>query len=73
MIYFLPRDKYFKVAFVFGQKATDIIAESDVSLKIKNELLQAKKYAEGRGISIDVLSDQIIPDIKTLIEIKLAN
>jgi hypothetical protein len=31
IIYLLPRDKYFKVAFVFGQKATDIILESNIS------------------------------------------
>ena len=54
IIYFLPRDNYFKVAFVFGQKATDIILNSDISESIKNELAQARKYAEGRGIRIEV-------------------
>jgi len=73
IIYFLPRDKYFKVAFVFGQKAVDTIMESDISLEIKNELQQAKKYAEGRGIRIDVNNDLILPDIKKLVEVKLAN
>ena len=73
IIYFLPRDKYFKVAFVFGQKATDIIMESDISPEIKAELMQAKKYAEGRGIRIDINDNLRIPDIKKLIEIKLAN
>lgn len=73
IIYFLPRDKYFKVAFVFGQKAVDSIMESDISLEIKNELQQAKKYAEGRGIRIDVNNDLILPDIKKLVEVKLAN
>ncbi len=73
IIYFLPRDKYFKVAFVFGQKATDIILSSDISPVIKSELEQAKKYAEGRGIRIDVKNDKILPDIKRLIEIKLNN
>lgn len=73
IIYFLPRDKYFKVAFVFGQKATDIVLSSDISLDIKTELEQATKYAEGRGIRIDVKNDLILPDIKRLIEIKLDN
>lgn len=54
IIYFLPRDNYFKVAFVFGQKATDTIMESDVSPGIRNDLEKATKYAEGRGIRIDV-------------------
>ncbi|NOQ24449.1 MAG: DUF3788 family protein [Bacteroidales bacterium] len=73
IIYFLPRDKYFKVAFVFGQKATDIVLESNISPDIKTELAQATKYAEGRGIRIDIKNDSILPDIKQLIEIKLKN
>lgn len=43
IIYFLPRENYFKVAFVFGQKATDIVLESDISGKIKTDLKMAKK------------------------------
>ena len=73
IIYFLPRDNYFKVAFVFGQKATDIILNSDISESIKNELAQARKYAEGRGIRIEVNDGSKIFDIKKLVDIKLAN
>jgi hypothetical protein len=73
IIYFLPRENYFKVAFVFGQKATDIILSSDISIDIKTELEKARKYAEGRGIRIDIKNDLILPDIKRLIDIKLNN
>ena len=45
--------------------------ESSISLEIKNELKQATKYAEGRGIRIDMKNDSILPNIKRLIEIKL--
>ena len=47
--------------------------ESDIAPEIKNELAQARKYAEGRGIGIDVKNNLNIPDIKKLLEIKLAN
>lgn len=73
IIYFLPRDKYFKVAFVFGQKATDFILDSDISSDIKNELSNAKKYAEERGIGIDVKNEEVISDIQRMVEIKLDN
>lgn len=73
IIYFLPRENFFKVAFVFGQKATDFILESDIAPKIKNDLEQATKYAEGRGIRIDIKDNLILSDIKKLIVIKLAN
>lgn len=73
IIYLLPRDKFFKVAFVFGQKATDIIMQSQISQAIKTELSAAKVYAEGRGIRIDIKNDNIIADIRKLIDIKIDN
>jgi hypothetical protein len=73
LIYLLPRDKFFKVAFVFGQKATDQILESTISEDIKKELMAAKVYAEGRGIRIDIKDNSNIKDIYQLIKIKIAN
>lgn len=71
LVYLLPRDKFFKTAFVFGQKATDEILKSDVSDSIKNELNAAKVYAEGRGIRLEVKDKTLISDIKKLISIKV--
>ncbi|MEI8045872.1 MAG: DUF3788 domain-containing protein [Bacteroidota bacterium] len=73
IIYLLPRDRFFKVAFVFGQKATDMIMKSEIANSIKTELDSAKVYAEGRGVRIDIKDNTIIDDIKELIDIKLAN
>ena len=72
IIYLLPQQGCFKAAFVFGQKAVDQVLQSEISTEIKTELQQAKVYAEGRGIRIDV-KDTSIPDLKRLVEIKLAN
>jgi hypothetical protein len=71
IVYLLPRDKYFKAAFVFGDKAIDTITQSNISQTITNELLAAKKYTEGRGIRIDVLATEILPDVQHLVAIKL--
>ena len=71
IIYFLPREGYFKVAFVFGQRAFDKIIDSDISDIIKDDLAGAKKFAEGRGIGIDVRDSDILADIFTLVGIKL--
>lgn len=73
IIYLLPRATFFKVAFVFGQKAMDAIMQSGVSSVIKSELEAARVYAEGRGIRIDINDSKIIGDIKLLIDIKLAH
>ncbi|MDR2680411.1 MAG: DUF3788 domain-containing protein [Tannerella sp.] len=73
IIYLLPRDGFFKVAFVFGQKATDEVLKSKVATAIKTELESAKVYAEGRGIRIEVKDGKVINDVKDLINIKLEN
>lgn len=73
LIYFLPRDKYFKVAFVFGNKASDEILNSDISEEIKSEIKNAKVYAEGRGIRLEVKNNVQVNDIKKLITIKISN
>jgi hypothetical protein len=73
ILYLLPRDGYFKVAFVFGEKAVQRIISSNVKLEIIKELQAAKLYAEGRGIRIPVRDSTLINDIKELIDIKLAN
>jgi hypothetical protein len=72
IIYLLPRDGFFKVAIVFGPKATDMVMKSDVSESIKSELTAAKAYAEGRGIRIDVRDETVVKDIIKLINIKIS-
>jgi hypothetical protein len=73
IVYLLPRSQSFMVALVFGEKATREVLDSEISTSIKTELEAARVYAEGRGIRIDVASEQILPDIKKLIDIKLAH
>jgi len=72
IIYMLPRDKFFLVAFVFGEKATIDALGSNISPEIKSIIETAKVYAEGRGFRIEVITEDIVGDIKKLIDIKLA-
>jgi hypothetical protein len=73
IIYFLPREGYFEVAFVFGDKALEKILKSNIRASIKEELQIARKYAEGRGIGIEVRNSDILGDIQNLIQIKLSS
>lgn len=73
ILYLLPRNGFFKTAFVFGQKATDTILSANIDDSIKHELLTARVYAEGRGIRIDVHDSGLLEDLKFLIRVKLAN
>ncbi|HKJ42917.1 MAG TPA: DUF3788 domain-containing protein [Sunxiuqinia sp.] len=69
--YFLPREGFFKMAFIFGGKAMEKIVKSEVSPKIIADLKRAKAYPEGRGIRIEVKDESPVEDIKKLILIKL--
>lgn len=71
IVYLLPRDGFFKAAFVFGQKATDEILSGDFPDFIKNELKSARVYAEGRGIKIDVNQSGTTKSIENLIDVKM--
>jgi len=73
ILYFLPGNQFFRVAFVFGQKAVDKIMDSTISEAIKTELQAARVYAEGRGIRIEVKKKKVIKDISAMIDIKLAS
>ena len=73
IIYLLPREKYFLVAFVFGEKATVEALGSDITREIKDIIESARVYAEGRGFRIEVRNREIIEDIKKLIDIKISH
>lgn len=64
---------FFRVAMVFGQKATEQIFASCISEEIKEELKNSIVYVEGRVIRIEVRDNSNMSDIKKLIEIKIAN
>lgn len=71
IVYLLPREGYFKVAFVFGEKAFNEVLKSNVNQSIKDDLIAARPYMEGRGIRIPVHTDSDLMDVKLLIQIKL--
>ena len=58
---------------MFGDKAVQEIENSDISDELKKKVLNAKKYAEGRGLVVEVKDNTSISDIKKLIEIKINN
>lgn len=73
IIYLSPRKGFFRVTMVFGQKATDRILSTDISDFVKEELMKSKVYVEGRVISLEIIDDSFLNDIKKLVEIKIIN
>ncbi|MGA2171642.1 MAG: DUF3788 family protein [Sedimentisphaerales bacterium] len=73
IIYMGPRQNHIMVAFVFGDKGFDAVQESSLPQSIKDELRNATKYVEGRGLRLQVRNKTDVANIKTLVDIKLAN
>jgi hypothetical protein len=73
LFFLTPYDGCFRMTFVFGDKAVAAIEESDVPREIIEELRQARKYAEGRGVSLSLRTPEDMATVKKLVAIKLAN
>ena len=71
LFFFIPYDSFFRIVFVFGDRAVAEIEKSDISSPLKSAVANAKKYMEGRGLSIDVKDETHITDIKKLLAIKI--
>jgi hypothetical protein len=73
LFFCIPLKGCFRIAFVFGEKAVSAVESSDLPEAIKVELKNARKYAEGRGIRIEVKSSKDVENIQKLVEIKVKN
>ena len=71
LFFFKPYRSHFTLTFVFGDRAVEEIERSTISEKIKAELRTAKRYMEGRGLTVKVIDNMPLPDIYKLIDIKL--
>ena len=73
-LFFLdPCDKYFRIAFVFGDKAVKAIEESDLRPDLIEEVKGAKRHPEGRGLRIEFRRREQIEDVVRLTTIKVNN
>lgn len=61
------------MVFVFGDKAVQAIEDGDFPRDIVDTLKAAKKYAEGRGLSVTIDNRDDLETVKKLITIKLEN
>jgi len=73
LFFFTACKGYFRIAFVFGDRAVAEIVTSDLPKAMIEEITNAKKYAEGRGIRIDVKTRRDVESVKKLIAFKVMN
>jgi len=73
LFFFTPYKNCFQMTFVFGDKAVAEVEKSDIPQPIIGELLNARKYMEGRGLSIWVKTSKEVEVVKQLLVIKVNN
>ena len=73
LFFFIPLKGSFQISFVFGDKAVAAVEKSDLPQELITELKNARKYAEGRGLRIDIKGSADVGHVKKLVEIKVNN
>ncbi|MFH1716710.1 MAG: DUF3788 domain-containing protein [Planctomycetota bacterium] len=73
LFFFVPLEGSFKLSFVFGDKAVAAAEKGDLPEELIATLKNARKYAEGRGLQVEVKQAADVENIKKLVEIKVNN
>jgi hypothetical protein len=68
-----PCKGYFLASFALGEKAAKAAHESDLPVSVLQVIDNAKKYAEGRGVRLEVRRAEDVRNVGKLAVIKMAN
>ncbi len=70
LFFVMPHDGHFVVAFVLGDKAVAAVERSALPPALVQELMTARRYAEGRGLRIPVTTPTDVATVLTLAALK---
>ena len=70
LVFLSPNEDYFLVTINMGVKVSKIVLDSDISDNTKDLIKQAKVYAEGIGILIEVRNEEDLEDIRTILNVR---
>ena len=73
VLYMTPCKGYFLASFALGEKAVKAAHESDLPLAVLEIIDGSKKYAEGRGVRLEVRSPEDVLNIVKLASSQMAN
>lgn len=73
-LFFLsPMEGTFMVTFIFGDRAAEAVLKGAFPDHVKQSVESARKYAEGRGISLEIQNRDDLKIVRNLIDIKIKN
>jgi hypothetical protein len=73
ILYLAPCKGCFRVSFVFGSRAMEIVHQTQFPPAVTQAIAEAPHYAEGTGIRLIVHRPSDLLPVRTLAEIKLAS
>jgi hypothetical protein len=73
ILYMTPCKGYFLASFALGEKAVKAARENDLPVSVVKVIDSAKKYAEGRGVRLEVRSAEDVRNVEKLAVIKMTN
>ncbi len=71
LFFFKPLPGAFAVTYIFGDRATGAVLNSDLPKAIRDELDAARKFAEGRGLRLIIRTPGDLEVAERLLNIKL--
>ena len=72
VLYMTPCEGYFLASFALGEKAVKVAHNSDLPTSVLNLIDGAKKYAEGRGVRLEVRNAKDVRHVEKLAVIKMS-
>lgn len=73
ILYMTPREDHFLVSFALGEKAVAAARATKLPSAVLKAIESAPKYAEGRGVRIEVRQVRQVAALATVAEIKNEN
>ena len=73
VLYMKPVKGFFYVGFALGQKAVDAAHKSDLAQSVLDLIDGSQKYAEGRGVRIEVRDEEDLRHVVGVAAAKMAN
>ena len=73
VLYLTPSDGFFYAGLALGQRAVDAAHDSDLPAPVLDVIASSQKFAEGRGVRLEIRSDADVRNVVRLAEIKMAN
>jgi hypothetical protein len=73
ILYMTPCHGYFLASFALGEKAAKAAHESNLPASVLEVIDNAKKYAEGKGVRLEVRNAEDVRNVGKLAPIKITN